>query len=100
MGKNLIDFSDIKKDTLFPSEGGTILCQVDGAKDAILSESALALMQEIVLDFETFFPKKSISIISPFKETVQKIQKIFYHDNQNLDITVETIDRIQGMTVD
>lgn len=100
VGKNLIDFSDIKKDTLFPSEGGTILCQVDGAKDAILSESALALMQEIVLDFETYYPKKSISIISPFKETVQKIQKIFYHDNQNLDITVETIDRIQGMTVD
>ena len=100
VGNNKIDFSDIKKNTLFPSEGGTILCQVDGAKDAILSESALALMQEIVLDFETYYPKKSISIISPFKETVQKIQKIFYHDNQNLDITVETIDRIQGMTVD
>jgi DNA replication ATP-dependent helicase Dna2 len=96
--ENEIDFSNIKKDNLFPRLGGSLLCQVDGADDAILSNSALDLMKQIVSDFETYYKDRSIAIISPFKDTVQKIQKIFYHDNQKLDITVETIDRIQGLT--
>lgn len=100
VGKNNTNFNAINKENLYPSSGGSILCQVDGADDAILSKSALNLMQQVVSDIGTHYPSKSISIISPFKDTVQKIQKIFYHDNQTLDITVETIDRIQGMTVD
>lgn len=100
VGKNTVDYSDMNNCNLYPATGGTLLCQVEGATDAVLSDSALKIMTQIATDFETHYPKKSIAIISPFKETVQKMQKLFYRDNQKLDITVETIDRIQGMTVD
>lgn len=42
-----------------------------------------------------------MAIISPFKETVKKLQSEFQTDKRKLkEFTVETIDRIQGMTVD
>jgi rRNA-processing protein FCF1 len=54
----------------------------------------------IVDDISSNYPERSIGIISPFRQTVQELQREFYTEHQNLDITVETIDRIQGMTVD
>jgi len=42
-----------------------------------------------------------MAIISPFRETVKKLQSEFQTDKRVLkDLTIETIDRIQGMTVD
>ena len=42
-----------------------------------------------------------MAIISPFRETVKKLQSEFQTDKRVLkDFTIETIDRIQGMTVD
>lgn len=85
---------------LFPSEGGTLLYTASGATDSICSESALTLIRKVVVDIESNYPQRTIAIISPFRGTVQRIQKEFYYEHQSMDIIVETIDRIQGITVD
>lgn len=41
-----------------------------------------------------------MAIISPFKDTVKQLQKAFLADSAIEELTIETIDRIQGMTVD
>ena len=46
------------------------------------------------------YPDRSIAIISPFNDTVKQLQKKFLTDTTIDDFTIETIDRIQGMTVD
>ena len=38
--------------------------------------------------------------MTPFRDTVKELQKQFSNSDYELDITIETIDRIQGMTVD
>lgn len=48
----------------------------------------------------TKYPKRSIAIISPFRDSVKRIQKEFNIEHEYCDITVDTVDRIQGMTVD
>lgn len=98
--EKLVDLSTGKQVSFYPQGGGTIIYTTIGATDAVCSKEAMEIMENIVRDFEENFPKKSIAIISPFKESVQRIQKQFYLEHQALDITVETIDRIQGITVD
>ena len=41
-----------------------------------------------------------VAVITPFRYTVQELQKRFSRSDMELDITIETVDRIQGMTVD
>ena len=50
--------------------------------------------------FSKNYPKRSLAIISPFNDTVKQLQKTFLTDSSLDDFTIETIDRIQGMTVD
>jgi superfamily I DNA and/or RNA helicase len=50
--------------------------------------------------WKKIIPRDQFAIISPFKDTVKQMQKTFLTDTKIGDITVETIDRIQGMTVD
>ena len=38
--------------------------------------------------------------MTPFRDTVKELQKRFSNSDVELDVTIETIDRIQGMTVD
>lgn len=57
-------------------------------------------MHHVVGLITEHYPEKEVAIITPFRDTVKLLQKEFYTDSQQLDITVETIDRIQGMTVD
>ena len=68
--------------------------------DAICSNAARKTIRSIVSLISENYPKRSIGIISPFRQTVQELQREFYTENQAIDVTVETIDRIQGMTVD
>lgn len=98
--KQTLDWDDVENKQYFPAEGGCLLFTTKGATDAVCSSSALRTMETIVSEFQSHYPKRSIAIISPFRESVQRLQKQFYHEHQSLDITVETIDRIQGMTVD
>jgi rRNA-processing protein FCF1 len=95
-----ISFEKIDNQIYFPLEGGTIIKHVPGAMDAICSNAARKTIRSIVSLISENYPKRSIGIISPFRQTVQELQREFYTENQAIDVTVETIDRIQGMTVD
>ncbi len=94
-----VDFSLIDS-PFFPAEGGSVLTYAKNSKDGICSESALQLMHNIVNLISIHYPEREVAIITPFRDTVKILQKEFYTESQQLDITVETIDRIQGMTVD
>lgn len=97
--KEKVDFSMIKS-PFFPDEGGSIVTYSQSGTDGVCSKSALQLMHHVVDLIYTNYPESEVAIITPFKDTVKLLQKEFYTDSQQLEITVETIDRIQGMTVD
>ena len=84
----------------FPNEGGAIYCCTNDLKDSLYSESADALIHMVVETMERYFPNMSLAIMTPFRDTVKELQKQFSNSDYELDITIETIDRIQGMTVD
>lgn len=97
--KDLLDFSKISS-PYFPSEGGDLYVYTDDLKNQILSDSALCIIKNVVSLFEKNYPKRSFAIISPFNDSVKQLQKNFLTDTRIGDFTIETIDRIQGMTVD
>jgi len=97
--KEKVDFSKIKS-PYFPEEGGTIVTYSQSGVDGICTLSALQIMHHVVDLISENYSEREIAIITPFRDTVKILQKEFYTESQQLDITVETIDRIQGMTVD
>lgn len=97
--ENKTDLSLIKN-PFFPVEGGTIISYTNSGADAICSTVALQMIHFVIENISRYYPDYEVAIITPFRDTVKVLQKEFYIDSQNLDITVETIDRIQGMTVD
>jgi hypothetical protein len=84
----------------FPDEGGTIICNTAGGSGANYSKNALEIIRKIVSVFSGYYPKRRLAILTPFVLTTEKLQEEYYRDNQKLDILVETINRIQGETVD
>lgn len=94
-----VDFSKIKS-PYFPEEGQPIVVFTDDGQDGICSDKAIAIINNVLGNMKEFYPDSEIAIISPFKDTVKLLQKRFYTENQDLDLTIDTIDRIQGMNVD
>lgn len=86
--------------SFFPDEGGTIIYETYGSSGATCSKGALELIQKIVAVFDNFYPSRRLAILSPFVATTQTLQEEFCKDDQKLDLLVETINRIQGETVD
>ena len=84
----------------FPDEGGTIIYQTKGSSGADCSKGALEIIRKIVGIFSTYYPKRRLAILSPFVDTTDILQSEFCNDDQKLDLLVETINRIQGETVD
>ena len=68
--------------------------------NGIVSGNGLNIISQVVNAFSKNYPKRSLAIISPFNDTVKQLQKSFLTDSSLEDFTIETIDRIQGMTVD
>ena len=97
--KERLDFGEIQS-SYFPKDGGCILAYSQSGTDSVCSKGALSIMHYVVDQIASFYPEREVAIITPFKDTIKVLQKEFYTENQQLDITVETIDRIQGMTVD
>ena len=95
----LVDFSKLNPQ-YFPKDGGVLYQVVSGATNGVSSKAAIAVIDNIVNLMERFYPKSSLAIISPFKDTIKSLQSKFYTDRRNIDLTVETIDRVQGITVD
>jgi hypothetical protein len=98
--KDNVLFENMTEPCYFPKDGGTVVYTTNLANDSICSNEALSVMHQVVDDIFRKYPKRSIAIISPFRESVKRIQKEFNIEREERDITVDTVDRIQGMTVD
>lgn len=97
--KGYLDFTNANS-PLFPAEGGGLfLCTFD-ARNGVYSEKADTIILNVVEAMEKFYPERSLAIITPFRDSVKELQKRYSTSDIELDITIETIDRIQGMTVD
>ena len=58
-------------------------------------------VRELVEKLRRANPKAEIAVLSTFVATVKALQQVIYPDTRYSDrVTVETIDRIQGLTVD
>lgn len=97
--KEPVDFSMCPR-SYFPEGGGVIYHYTHDYTNGIVSGSGLNLVGEVVHYISKYYPKRSLAIISPFNDTVKQLQKTFLTDTAIDDFTIETIDRIQGMTVD
>lgn len=97
--KDYLDFNSIKS-PLFPTEGGVLYHCTYDARDGLYSEKAGTIIRSILENMEKHYPNRTLAIITPFRDTVRELQKRFCTSDIELDVTIETIDRIQGMTVD
>lgn len=97
--KKEIDFS-LCHSNLFLSGGGVIYHYTHDFTNGIVSGTGLNIVNQVVNAFSRNYPKRSLAIISPFNDTVKQLQKCFLTDSSLDDFTIETIDRILGMTVD
>lgn len=98
--KEYIDFNGLNE-KYFPREGGVLFKFISGFVDQNYNDRSINFIAELVQAIEKYRPESSVAIISPFRETVRKLQSELQTDRRKLkDFTVETIDRIQGMTVD
>ena len=97
--KNNVDFSNCSS-TYFPKGGGILYYYTKDYTNGVVSNTCIDLISNIIGQIERYYPKRSLALISPFKESVRQLQKRFLTDTAIEDLTVETIDRIQGMTVD
>lgn len=94
-----IDFNVENK--YFPKEGGVLYKFIGGFVDQNYNVKSLNFIGDLIQMLEKYRPESSLAIISPFRETVKKLQSEFQTDKRVLkELTIETIDRIQGMTVD
>lgn len=84
----------------FPDEGGTVIYNTKGDSGGNYSKEALETIHKIVSVFDGYYPKRRLAILTPFVLTTKKLQEEYYGENTKLDILVETINRIQGETVD
>ena len=97
--KSTVDFS-LCPSKYFPTEGGVIYYYTQDFTNGVISRTGLQIVSLIVNAISKNYPKRSLAIISPFNDTVKQLQKKFLSDTSLNDFTIETIDRIQGMTVD
>lgn len=84
----------------FPDEGGTIIYTTKGASGAACSKGTLDIIRKIVNVFNGYYPRRRLAILSPFVLTTNALQAEFCNDDQKIDLLVDTINRIQGETVD
>lgn len=97
--KHPLDFRRCSSN-LFPEGGGVIYHYTQDYTNGIVSGSGLHIVSQVVDEFTRNYPNRSLAIISPFNDTVKQLQKTFLTESSLDDFTIETIDRIQGMTVD
>ena len=97
--QDYIDFSEAGN-SLFPNDGGVLLYSTGDSRNGVYSPMADQAIRKVVNTLENKYPNKSLAVITPFTATVKELQKRFSTSESSIDITIETIDRIQGMTVD
>lgn len=94
-----LDYS-LTQSQLFPNDGGVLFYPTGDMRNGVYSDKADKIIHRVVSLLEKFYPNRTLAIITPFRATVTELQKHFATSDSTIDITIETIDRIQGMTVD
>ena len=84
----------------FPEGGGVLYHYTEDYTNGVVSGSGIDIVRKVVSRIREHYPDRTLAIISPFKDTVKQLQKTFLTESAVENITIETIDRIQGMTVD
>lgn len=97
--KSAVDFSSCPS-AYFPKGGGVLYYYTEDYTNGVVSGTGLRIISTIINNISSKYPKNTLAIISPFKDTVKQLQKYFLTDTAFENLTIETIDRIQGMTVD
>lgn len=93
------DFSNMHSKYVMPN-GGVLYKNTNDIRNQLCSDTALQIIGDILSDFKKYYPEAEIAIIAPFKDTVKELQKNFQTTDSLKNLTIETVDRIQGMTVD
>lgn len=96
--KKRLDFSKTPSAAL-PPEGGVLYHCTNDSRNGVYSDAAMGIVEGVASKFRTAYTKRTMAVITPFKDTVKHLQKMFLTETTS-NITIETIDRIQGMTVD
>lgn len=94
-----LDYSLINS-PLFPADGGALYCCTNDVRNGVYSEKADTIIRFVIDSLEKYYPQRRLAIITPFRDSVKELQKRFSFASFDLEVTIETIDRIQGMTVD
>lgn len=93
------DFSSINSSFIL-KEGGIIYQTTGDNSNGVCTDGALEVISSILSGFKASYPEAEVAIITPFKESVKELQKHFLTADSLINLTIETVDRIQGMTVD
>lgn len=97
--KEYHDFSEAKS-VYMPNEGGVLCCCTGDVRNAVYSEKADEIIRKVLQLIEKYYAYLKVAIVTPYRHTVQELQKRFGTSDTELELTIETVDRIQGMTVD
>ena len=86
---------------LFCPEGGASLFYLDNMDEGKMPRNAIDLILEIVREVQSEYPDKELAVLAPFRDTVNAIIDRMLNFNMSFNkLEVNTVDRIQGMTVD
>jgi hypothetical protein len=86
---------------LIPKGGGHMLHFLPLVSEGDQPQNAIDITIELVKELRIKNPNLEIAVLAPFKRTVLAVQEKLGKSLDNFSgITVETIDRIQGLTVD
>ncbi|MCX2741461.1 AAA domain-containing protein [Pontibacter anaerobius] len=86
---------------LFNPDGGPSVHFMNIAPGGNTPYEAINLIQQIILELHENEPQLEIAVLSPFVTTAKKLQESIYNKIEDSSkITIETIDRIQGLTSD
>lgn len=99
VASNKLDWSKIDN-RYFPEGGGVVLEVLSGGEDGVLSPAAVKVLGNVLDKIESNFAGARVAVITPFKDSARAIQRRFAIAGHKLDLSIETIDRVQGATVD
>lgn len=99
VASNKLDWSKIDN-RYFPEGGGVVLEVLSGGEDGVLSPAAVKVLGNVLDKIESNFAGARVTVITPFKDSARAIQRWFAIAGRKLDLSIETIDRVQGATVD
>ncbi|MBQ3289545.1 MAG: AAA family ATPase [Kiritimatiellae bacterium] len=94
-----IDWSNIDN-RYFPVGGGVVLEVLSGGEGAVLSPAAVKVLGNVLDKIESNCEGARVAVITPFRNSAKAIQSRFAIAGRKLDLSIETIDRVQGATVD